>query len=201
MKSSSEALDLSGLLDESGSKPAQGKALRSIGLRVNKEDFGKADSLRHAVLTLVVAEEYPRAIARLKEFQEGRGDYPQFEARAGRYLSYAMDLIHGIKAKRSFPGVHALAMSKQQELYDRATEHFVDLTATLRKVERIDREVRAEDARSTVWIVKTVVLCLIAVMAVAFVREVSRGVLPSIHLVVDDAFDRTTNWLFDTLRI
>ncbi|MCM2282742.1 MAG: hypothetical protein NDI61_12945 [Bdellovibrionaceae bacterium] len=212
MKDSSEAIDLSQLETEQGEDvgdsgpeavPNPGvvgsRPARSMKLRAAKEDLGRADGLRHTILTLVADEEYARAISRMKEFQASKDDFPQFAVRAGRYVSYAVDLINGIKAKRSFPGVHTLAMSKQQELYDRAMDHFHDLTATLRKIEQIDREVRAEDTRSTVWIVQALLVSVLAILILAFVREVSRGVLPSAGFVFNDMFDRATNWIFDSL--
>lgn len=206
MKDSSEAFDLgsldgadSGVIETSAQGP--GKPFRSMKLKVSSEDLGRADSLRHTILTLVSEEDYPRAILRLKEFQESKHEFPQFSARAARYVSYATDLINGIKAKRSFPGVQALAMSKQQELLDRANEHFKDLTATLRKIEQIDREVRAEDVRSTVWVIKALMYGLVAILVVALMRELSRGVLPSAGIVADDFINRFTDWLFDTLGI
>ncbi len=209
MKDSSEAFDLSEL-EMNAAEPASetsdaakgaGKLVRSIQLKISAEDLGRANGLRHTILTLVVEEEYSQAISRLKEFQDSKHEYPQFKARAGRYMSYAADLINGIKAKRSFPGVQTLAMSKQRELYDRATEHFNDLTATLRKVERIDREVRAEDSRSTVWVLKAMTYGCLAIFVVAFARELSRGLLPSVGLVADDLLDNITNRLFDSLGL
>lgn len=207
MKDGSEAFDLSELeADNPHDAPAAaalrpGKLVRSSRLKLTAEDLGRADGLRHAILTLVSDGEYPRAISRLKDFQESKYEYPKFKARAGRYVSYAIDLINGIKAKRSFPGVQTLARAKQQELFDRATDHFNDLRATLQKIELIHREVRAEDARSTVWVVKAMLYGCLAILIVAFMREVSRGVLPSVGVVADDLFDRITNWLFDSLGI
>jgi len=169
--------------------------------RLSASDLGHADGLRHAVLTLVGDEQYERAQKRLREFAQLKAAYPKFEARAERYINYANDLIFSIKAKRSFPGIEKLAPSKQQDLHDRAFEHLRDLLATLKKIEQIDREVRAEDVRSTVWVIKALVYGTFAVLIFAFLLEVSQGLIPSATIVVDDALNSVTNWLFDKLNL
>jgi hypothetical protein len=92
-------------------------------------------------------------------------------------------------------------MSKQQELFDRAMEHFEDLKVTLRKVEQVDREVRLDDVRSTVWVVKAVIYSFFALVAVGILIEMSHGVLPSLGIVVDDAASRIINHIFDSIGI
>ncbi len=202
--SNDEAFDLnlldSGTLAPNVSEKRRGhRGGRARKLRFQQTDYGRTDSLRHAVLSLVNDEEYSSAVARLEEFEESKFNYPQFKVRANRYLTYAADLIHAIRAKRSFPGMENLAVTKQQELYDRAMEHATDLVLTLRKVEQVDRECRAEDQRSTVWVIRAGMVGVFAIMAVAFYLEVSDGLLPTIAIVVDDGLNQTANFLFDTL--
>jgi hypothetical protein len=199
-----EAFDLN-LLDSGTLAPVVGEK-RSRGgrarkLRFQQPDYGKPDGLRHAVLNLVNEEEYTRAISRIEEFEDSKYRYPQFTIRANRYLSYAADLINAIKAKRSFPGMENLAVTKQQELYDRAMDHAMDLVATLKKIEQVDRECRAEDQRSTVWVIRAGMIALLAIMAVAFYLEVSDGLIPTIGIVADDVLNHVTNFLFDTLGL
>jgi hypothetical protein len=73
------------------------------------------------------------------------------------------------------------------------------LKATLRKVERIEAEVRLDDVRSTVWVVKASIYCIFALLVLGFLLELSRGVLPAATIVVDDAFGHVTNAVFDKL--
>lgn len=173
----------------------------SARMQASVEDAGKIDTFRHTILSLVVSESYERAIQEIQDYVESKSDYPQFQVRTNRYVSYAIDLIHAIKVKRSFPGLQNLAMSKQQELYDRAMLHFDDLKATLRKIEQVDIQVRLEDVRSTVWVVKALIYSVFAILVLAFLLELSRGVLPAAYLVVDGLFGDFTNWLFDILGL
>lgn len=164
-------------------------------------DMGKIDSFRHTILSHVASENYQRAIEELNGYVEVKKEYPQFRQRAERYIKYAVDLTNGIKAKRSFPGMNQLSMSKQQELYDRAMSHFDELKMTLKKIEQIEVEIRLDDVRSTVWVVKALIYSFFAVLVLAFLMEISQGVLPSVSILVDDGFGQLTNWLFDELGL
>jgi hypothetical protein len=174
---------------------------RARRLRIEPSQMGKADSLRHAVLMLINEEEYQRAIARLTEYEDTKLVYPQFAVRATRYMGYAADLINAIRAKRSFPGMENLAVTKQQELYDRAMDHVLDLVATLKKIEQIDRDCRAEDQRSTVWVVRAIMISICAIMIFGFYLEIQDGLLPTLGIVVDDALNHLTNALFDSVGL
>lgn len=183
-------------------EPRDAKSKLAARLRERASaDFGAPDSATRAILSLVAEERYDGAIAELKRYADSKPEYPQFLERSARYLEYAQGLVAGIKAKRSFPGVQNLAMAKQQELYERALAHFDDLRATMRKIEQIEREVRLEDVRSTVWVIKALVYCVSALLVAGFVVELSRGVLPSANVVLDSAASDAANWVCDKLGI
>ncbi len=169
--------------------------------QISVSDLGNPDSIKSNILTHVMAEDYQRAIDDLKEFAESKSDYPKFKVRTSRYINYCIDLVHGIKAKRSFPGIGSLAMSKQKELFEKAMRHVEDLKATLGKIEKIEKEVKLEDIRSTVWVIKAAVYCLFAFLVMAFLLEVSRGALPAAVSLVESYSGDATNWLFNTLGI
>jgi hypothetical protein len=173
----------------------------SARMKSSLAELGARDGSRSQILSLVASENYQKALDELETYANSHAEYPQFKQRADRYLSYAGDLINAIRAKRSFPGMQHLSMSKQQELYDRAMTHFDDLKATLKKVEKIQAEVHLDDVRSTVWVIKAGVYCLFALLVLGFLLEVSRGVLPAANVVVDDAFGSATNAIFDKLGL
>lgn len=164
-------------------------------------DVGAVDTFRHNVLSYVSGENYARAIEEIKTYMESKSDYPAFKDRAGRYAGYAIDLINAVKAKRSFPGLQHLSMSKQQELFDRAMEHFEDLKITLRKIEQVDRELRLADVRSTVWVLKALVYSFFVLLVLGFALEVSRGVIPAFNVILEETTGDVTNWVFDKIGI
>jgi hypothetical protein len=171
----------------------------SIGarMRASVEDAGQVGGLPHTILCHVAAEAYDLAIEDLKEYVESQSEYPQFVERAARFVSYSTDLIHAIRAKRSFPGLRTLSASKQQELYDRAMDHFDDLKASLRKLESIERDVKIEDVRSTVLVLKVSVYCALAVLVLAFALEIWSNLLPSLGILFDSLSNDFINWVFD----
>ena len=173
----------------------------SLKLELSSSDMGRPDSYRYVILSLVGKEEYDKASAKIREYTESMPDYPNFKARSGRFLEYALDLVNGIKVKRGFPGFASLPGAKQRDLFERAMDHFKDLVATLKKVEGVESEVRLEDLRSTIWVIQAVVWCSFAIAVVMFMKEVSKGVLPSVDIVITDAANRFTDWLFDLLKI
>lgn len=173
----------------------------SARMQAAVKDLGAVDSMRHTILSYVASENYDRAIQELQKYIDSKTEYPQFKARAERYSSYATDLVNAVKAKRSFPGLQSLSMSKQQDLFDKAMEHFDDLKVTLKKIEQIDREVKVEDVRSTVLVVKAAIYCLFALATVGFMIELSRGVMPTAWRVIDYFLSDATNFIFDKIGL
>ena len=144
-------------------------------------------------------EQYDQAIETLNYFIEDKKEFPNFKERADRYLTYAVELIKGIQAKRSFPGMQMLAMAKQKELHDKALRHYADLKLTLQRIEKIADDVRLEDLRLTVWVIKALVHCFFAIVALAFFMEASGGVFGAANHVVDDSFSKLINVVFERL--
>lgn len=165
-------------------------------LSAESDDLGKVDSLRYRVLNYVSGENYQKGIDLLIEAIDSHPEYPKFKPKSQRYLNYGVDLINGIKAKRSFPGMSNLPANKQEELFDRAAEHFDDLKVTLKRVERIELEVRIEDKRASIWIVKAFIYCSIAVASLGCFLEIQRGAMSSAMILIDDAFTKATNYIF-----
>lgn len=168
-------------------------------LSVEKSQMGKADTLRFNVLTLVVEENYDRAIESLNGFISGGSPYPNFEARLDRYVGHAVDLVNAIRAKRNFPGMNSLTMAKQQEVRDKFTEHFQELQTILKKIEKVQGDLRIEDVRSTVWVVQVFAYCVLAIAAAAFVEEIFGGLFKTTMIVVDETFIKITDWMFHML--
>ncbi len=166
---------------------------------LNLDDLGRPDSLRRNILQKVSGEHYQNAIDLLKEYKTIHPQFPDFIVHAERYLDYAVDLVNGIKAKRSFPGIANLPMNKQEELFTRAYDHFEDLKATLRRVEKAELEVRLVDRRSTIWVLQAFVHSTSAIVILGLILEVYRGTLGTAGVVIDDALEKITAIIFGYL--
>lgn len=164
---------------------------------IDVSDLGKPDTLRYNVLTLVVNEEYDRAIKTLKDFIESDSDYPNFRLKIEKYSLHAVDLMHAIRTKRNFPGLSGLTRTKQQELRDKFKEHFNELRFVMRKIEECMEELRVKDVRSTNMVVKSFWFSLVVVFAVGFFFEVIRGLGYTAEVVFNEYLDKLLNIIFD----
>lgn len=164
--------------------------------KVDRSDLGRADTLRFNILTFVVEEDYDRAIEALQVFLNTESEYPRFKERVERFVYHAIDLVNAIRAKRKFPGVQMLTMAKQQELNEKFAAHFQELQYVLKKIEHIQNDVRIDDIRSTVWVVRAAINAAFAIAFVAFAIEVNRGLYDTTLIVIDDLISNLAKSIF-----
>lgn len=169
-------------------------------LNANRGDMGRVDTLRFNVLTFVVEENYDQAIQELKTYFDKDSEYPKFKERVERYIQHSIDLVNAIRAKRKFPGAQLLTVAKQQELNEKFVAHFNELQTILKKIERIQNDLRLEDIRSTIWIVKAAIHSAIVIAIVAFLLDVNQGLMKTTIMVADDIFHEFTAWIFSKLN-
>ena len=170
-------------------------------LQLDRGEMGKADTLRYNILTFVIEENYERAVESLRNFLAHDSDYPNFHDKIERYIFHAVDLVNAIRAKRKFPGAKFMTMAKQQELNERFREHFLELQGVLKRIEKIQVDLRIEDVRSTVWVVRSLVYAVVAIVAVSFIIEVTSGLAGTAVVVADDSATQTIDWIFNKLHL
>lgn len=153
---------------------------------LDMNDLGGVNSLRYAVLTAVINEDFEIAISKLKEFLAQESDYPQFRLKIERYINHSVDLILAIKTKRNFPGLNSLTRSKQQELKEKIKEHFQDLKQGLKKIEKSMEELRVADIKSTYLVVKSFWLSIAAVFVSGFLIDFFHDVGVNAYTVLDE---------------
>ncbi len=168
-------------------------------LGIEKTDFGKPDSLRYKVLTLVLQEAYDRAISELREFGESESAYPKFKDKVSRFVAHCVDLVFAIKTKRNFPGMNSLTRAKQQELMEKFKEHYKELQFMLRKIEKVETDLRVEDARSTIYVIRALWIAALCLGLVWFITEIARGMALTSTIVFEDFIDKGTAYLFELI--
>lgn len=156
---------------------------------------GNHSTLRQVVLKLVTEANYEVAEEEIFDYLEYRKNYPNFQARCARYGEHCKDLIHAIQAKRKFPGLQMLSISKQQELHDKVLEHFDELKDYLKQIEMVEREVRLEDLRSTTWFVRTLFQCVLGIVGLAFFLDLTGGMASSFVIVVNKFITDGATWM------
>ncbi|AFY01756.1 hypothetical protein [Bdellovibrio bacteriovorus] len=168
-------------------------------MNVDKSDLGRPDSLRYNILTWVLDERYDRAIEELKDFLEKPSEYPNFQSKVTRYINHSIDLIYAIKAKRSFPGINSLTRAKQQELREKFKEHFRELQYVLKIVEKVQGDLRIQDVRSTIYVVKAAWFASLAIIVLAFWLDIVNGLAKTSVVVFDDGFGKLANILAEMI--
>jgi hypothetical protein len=165
-----------------------------------RTDAGRINSIRADVLAMVVAENYDKAKDTLQGYVEGKNDFPGFQNRAIRYVHHCCDLIQAINTKRNFPGLAALSLAKQQEIHEKVLSHFEELKANLKQIEKVERETRLTDMRSTVWVVKSFSTAVIGITLTALFVDIRSGFFSSVFYVCDKMMDDASTWVVNLIH-
>ena len=164
--------------------------------QATKQDLGRVDGLRYTILSLVVDGRYNAACKELEVYVSANPEYKMFQKRSQKYIRYCQDIIRAIETKRNFPGLAAMSLSKQQEIYDRVIIHFEEKKKTLKRLERIEREYKLNDVRSTMWVVRVLMNVIIFFYFFMLSMDLTGGLHNSIALVFDAAtYDFTSKVL------
>lgn len=161
---------------------------------------GRLNSVRGDILGMVVSENYDSAKRELSAYVENKTSYPMFQERATRYVSHCCDLIQAIKTKRNFPGLAALSLAKQQEIHEKVLEHFEELKANLKQIEKVERESKLNDMRSTVWVVRAFCMTVAAVTIAAFLIDINNGLFSSFLQVTDRFVDDASTFVVNLIH-
>lgn len=177
------------------------ETLRKRLREAQRRDNGEADSLRRQVLSLTVGESYETATKVLRSYVDGRTDFSDFQMRVQRHVEHCSELIQAIQMKRNFPGFGQLALSKQQEIHERVLHHFDELRGNLKQIEKIERDHRLTDVRSTVWVLQTMSVTVLAVCITWFMLDIYSGLLSSTIRVAGTFVDNVTTMIVIKLGI
>ncbi len=186
-------------IEEMAQEAKKAEEAHLFELGMEKTDFGRPDSLRYKVLTLVLQETYDRAIAELRDFGKSESEYPNFKQKVERYVAHSIDLVFAIKAKRNFPGIISLTRAKQQELMEKFKEHYKELQFILRKIEKVEADLRIEDARSTIYVIRALWLAVLCMGIVWFINEIVQGIALTGTVVVEDLLGKATTYIFELI--
>lgn len=183
------------------SKTQEVKEDLTLQLKEKMREAGRIDSLKRTILGYVASESYDLARDTLRSYVYDRTSFPQFKTRTERYVEHCCDLIQAIQLKRNFPGITSLTFSKQQEIYEGVLKHFEELKSSLTSIQRVERELKLEDLRSTTWFLKTLSHSLFLLVTVAFIAAVHNGLGRSFLLVVDHVTNEFSTAIINLLGL
>lgn len=178
----------------------ESESKRIFEMGVDPADLGKQGELRFQILMQVLDEQYEKSIEDLRAFFLKESVYPSFNQRIERYINHSIDLIYAIKAKRNFPGISQLTRAKQQELRDRFKDHFNELVFMLKKIEKIERDLMLEDARSTIYVVQAFWVAALCLLLSWFAVEIYRGLAVTSFIVLEEMFTRWVDAALDYMK-
>lgn len=153
------------------------------------------DDLKTEVLNAVADDQFDQATELLQDFLNQPTEYPQFKVRMERLINHAIDLVNAIRAKKNFPGMSNLTRSKQQDLAERTSDHYNELQVSITKMERIMNQLKREDIRSTLWILRAIVYGSGLVVIVAFLKEITGGLWGIFEMVMENALEKSIDWI------
>lgn len=184
-------------IDYQAIEQARGTEIKeTIRRKLHEKDWGRSNSLRHVILKLVVEGHYDAAKTELDGYIEDKKDFADFQMRVESFRSHCDGLIHAIRSKRTLPGLGGLSIARQQELYDRVDHHFEELKQYLKQIEKVERDIKLSDIRSTAWLIKAVTYSVGVVFLIAFIREFTFGGAESFAIVASDLADQFSTWVF-----
>jgi hypothetical protein len=166
-----------------------------LKIQLRAREVGKNASLRRVVLRFVADGKYNDANMILDEYLQLKAVFPQLRDRSKLHVIHAKELINAIRAKRNFPNLSQLAMSKQQEILDHAIAHFEELKQTLRMVEAMVKDEAIRDMRSTIWVLRSLVYFTMLIVLTTFITEFSGSMGKPLWVVFNDFADNSFKFL------
>ncbi len=165
-----------------------------------KDSGDRMDSVRAAVMGAVVNENYDLAKDDLRAYVEFKTEYPDFQLRAERYVDHCCDLIQAIQVKRNFPGLASLSLAKQQEIHEKVLEHFEELKQNLKQIEKVEREQKINDMRSTVWVLRTICQATVGIALTGVFIDLKTGLFSSFFVVSNALIDDASSWIVNLIH-
>ncbi len=192
MKEAAEAEKIEDSLDMSlgmTSPSAEIESQDQLEERLAEHISGRLDGFRHTILSLVVEGRYDTAIAEISYYSSSDQKLNIFKSRAQRYLNHCEELIRAIESKTKFCQTRTITRSQKHELYMMVIKHFKDLTDSLKKVERIENDIRVADLKSTVWVLKAFIMSVGVIILTGMIREAVLTMKEPLLVVTDDAIE------------
>lgn len=160
-----------------------------LEVRLSENISGRLDGLRHTILSLVVEGRYDTAIAEISFYANSDQKLQVFRTKAQRYLNHCEELIRAVESKIKFCNTRTITRSQKHQLYTMVMKHFHELTDSLKKIERIENDIRVNDLKSTVWVLKSFIMCVGVLIMFGMIREGVMTMKDPFMVVVNDSVE------------
>jgi hypothetical protein len=181
-------------LDESLAEPefdlVDIKSQEELETKLSENISGRLDGLRYTILSLVVDGRYDLAVAEISFYSNSEHKLRVFKLRAQRYLNHCEELIRAIESKIKFCQTRTITRSQKHQLYMMVMKHFHELTESLKKIERIENDVRVSDLKSTVWVLKAFMVCFATILMLGMIKEAYFTMQTPLLVIIDDSVEK-----------
>lgn len=163
---------------------------------ISRADLKRVGLLR-VVLTYVVDGRYDEGLRVIKDHVENKREYPDFRDRTERLVNYCEEIIQSIRQKREHLTNSSVSNSKQHEIREKVQLFFKELKKALVAMEQVEREMRVEDIKTTVWVVKAGTYSIVCVFFVLLYFELTGGVIQAFGSLYMDLVERLLALIFN----
>ncbi|MFK8139311.1 MAG: hypothetical protein AB8E15_13205 [Bdellovibrionales bacterium] len=139
----------------------------------NEYSGSKASAnFRSDILNMVAAKKYRSVLHDISAFKKDKDkNMPYFQTKTDRYFKYIVHLIEAIEEHKSIPNFENLPAAHQKKVHEQVFLYFDELNNTLKRVESVIHDLKVQDVRSTVWVLKSLTLAVVSVACVAALNE------------------------------
>lgn len=145
------------------------------------------ESLKKMILTLASTGNFEGAKKELEFYEKAGRNTPGFQKRTEHYFRHCLELLDGIENLKHFPNFDNLRAAQQKQIRERIQTYAADLSSILGRIDKVSNDLKIQDVRSTLWVIRSLTFCSISILlGIAFVEAVAIfpnpvGILNLIH--------------------
>ncbi len=155
----------------------------------------EGDSFTQAIIAITARHNFDRAKKELAYYEKEKAKIPGFTERTQHYFNHSRNLIDAIAAHKNIPNFELLRTAKKKALREQVILYLKNLQETLIRIERVDNDLKVQDVRSTVWVVRTFGFCFITIIFAISLKDAVNILKYPLDVIVD----AVVNYIFFTL--
>tara|TARA_B100001248_G_scaffold262329_1_gene257577 strand:- start:1875 stop:2453 length:579 start_codon:yes stop_codon:yes gene_type:complete len=154
------------------------------------------DSIKKAILALAAEGSYETAKQELKFYQETNNKIPGFRVRTEHYFNHIKELLDAIQNLKNFPNFDALRAAQQKQIRERIITYAEDLSSVLGRIDKVTNDLKIQDVRSTLWVVRAFsIMIMVIFMCLAVKEAIHIAPTPEgIFVIIEDRMFSAIGW-------
>ncbi|MCB0348018.1 MAG: hypothetical protein KDD37_04245 [Bdellovibrionales bacterium] len=158
--------------------------------------MSSGDNLKATVLSLAKTGSFDLAKSELKFYQQQNMSTPGFEFRTKHYFAHCMELLDAIDNLKHIPNFESLRAAQQKQIRERIMVYGQDLSSILGRIDKVTNDLKIQDIRSTMWVLRTATFCVAGIIFMLAMIEGVHTVGSPITTVANQIY----NWIIYILE-